>query len=444
MVSKTDIRNHPIPGAARWAFTLVELMVSIAVISILAGLAAQSFRAVMTSREIAMRRLEINETGRSVLDYMATELKSAYLTPDSVKPVTQERNPQPQDVPRFRFVGINRDVVVEPDSGTPGAGVDDDGDGLVDEEVLDGVDGDYANGGKDALRNGRPVPDPLGCEPGDWACIDEDIGLYPSDLLHFVSAVESSGDLILQEISYGLDSSGTKLIRRAQVLDLTGTGPQDRQKLLDFGQFIDTQTRLALVPPPVAAGIPMPRAQVVKAIQNWDTGSKYGWLVSQNVQDNQNPGKLFQVLAYDVRGLRLRYWYYDYNRGGWRVTPEWDSARETALMAPNELLFNLPAANNSVEGNSLVSFANLIVNEPDDAYPRLPGFPLRFLETNPKRLLSGQEYYDVRNRILARTDGLPNMVEITIYVQDQARNMNPRPFTTRVFVPNNYRSIANL
>jgi len=444
MASRTYIRSKAIPAAAHRAFTLVELMVSIAVIGILAGLAAQTFRAVMSSREVAMRRLEVNETGRTVLDYMASELKSAYLTPDSVKPVTQSRNQQVQDVPRFRFVGINRDVVVEPGSEVPGAGLDDDGDGLIDEEVLDGVDGDYPNGAKDALRGGRPIADPLGCEPGDWACIDEDIGLFPSDLLHFVSAVESSGDLILQEISYGLDPSGTKLVRRAQILDLSGQAAQDRQKLLDFGQFIDNQTRQALAPPPVPAGIPVARAQVAKAIQNWDTGSKYGWLVSQTRQDNQNPGKLFQVLAYDVRGLRFRYWYYDYNRGGWRMTQEWDSARETALMAPNELIFNSPAANNSVEGNSLVSFANIIVNEPEDAYPRMPGFPLRFLETNPKRILSGQEYVDVRNRITERTDGLPNMVEITIYVQDQARNMNPRPFTTRVFIPNNYRSIANL
>jgi hypothetical protein len=185
-------------------------------------------------------------------------------------------------------------------------GLDNDGDGLIDEEVLDGVDGDYPNGAKDALRGGRPIADPLGCEPGDWACIDEDIGLFPSDLLHFVSAVESSGDLILQEISYGLDPSGTKLVRRAQILDLSGQAAQDRQKLLDFGQFIDNQTRQALVPPPVPAGIPVARAQVAKAIQNWDTGSKYGWLVSQTRQDNQNPGKLFQVLAYDVRGLRFR------------------------------------------------------------------------------------------------------------------------------------------
>jgi prepilin-type N-terminal cleavage/methylation domain-containing protein len=145
-------------------FTLVELLISIAVITMLAGMAAQTFRAVMTAREIAMRRLEINETARAALDFMSSELRSAYLTPDSVKPVVVSRLAQQDTGPRFRFAGISRDIVVDSKSKVPGAGKDDDGDGLIDEEVLDGLDGDYRSGASRALSGASPDPDPLGCD----------------------------------------------------------------------------------------------------------------------------------------------------------------------------------------------------------------------------------------------------------------------------------------
>ena len=76
---------------------------------------------------------------------------------------------------------------------------------------------------------------------------------------------------------------------------------------------------------------------------NWDTESA---ILRRNNDPDQNT---YQVLAYDIRGLRFRYWYYDYNRGGWRFAKEWDSARETALMRANEVLFNQPAQNSSIE-----------------------------------------------------------------------------------------------
>ncbi len=448
------LRNHSAQRLRDRGFTLVELMISIAVISILAGMAAQTFRVVLDAREIAMRRIEINETGRSALDYIATDLRSAYLTPDSVKPFYSYEQSTVNVIqgPRFRFAGIHRDVIADPDEGCPGAGKDDDGDGLVDEEVLDGIDGDYSGGAADALSgSSRPQTDPLGCEAGDSACIDEDIGLFPSDILHFVSAVENSGDLILQEISYGLDPSGTKLIRRAQILKIRSGNSSGTDKIYDFGQFVDDSSGKALLP--TAAPVDRPvvsSSDLQKAIENWDFGSKYGQLVSEsNNYTNKNPAKLFQVLAYDVRGLRFRYWYYDYNRGGWRYSEEWDSTRETALLFPstnvNGKIFNMPAASNSTENRQgKMSFENIIVNEPDDRYPLGPNN--RFLPIMPQQLRPAQNntsvYADVSDRIVQKTDGLPNMVDITIYVQDREHKTNPKPFTTRVFIPNNYRSVG--
>ncbi len=430
-------------------FTLVELLISIAVITMLAGMAAQTFRAVMTAREIAMRRLEINETARAALDFMSSELRSAYLTPDSVKPVVVSRLAQQDTGPRFRFAGISRDIVVDSKSKVPGAGKDDDGDGLIDEEVLDGLDGDYRSGASRALSGASPDPDPLGCEPGDEMCIDEDIGLFPSDILHFVSAVESSGNIILQEISYGLDPSGVRLIRRAQILDLNDNSVLTQKQLLDFGQFVDDASSKPLAPQAVPVGQLMRQSWVVQAANNWDDGAEDG-IIGKASTTTQNLSHLFQVLAYDIRGLRFQYWYYDYNRGGWRMSPEWDSARETALMSASEKIFNKFAANNSLEGNSVLSFANVILNEPEDMYPRAPGVLNRFIVSDPKMVRDSlsnprnNPFYDLCLRIADKTDGLPNMIEITIYVQDRERKVNPKQYSTRVFLPNNYRSIGNL
>lgn len=398
--------------ATNAGFTLTELIISVAVISILAGMAAQVFSVVLDARNLALDRLEVNETGRSALNFMANEMRTAYLTPDSVKPLQSVATTE-SIVPRFRFGGIARMASIEDYPGIPGAQVDEDGDGDVGEEILNGFDDD-----------------------GD-ELVDEDIGTIPSGILHFVSAIEGSSGIELQEISYGLDPSGTRLIRRAQLLS-----PDNNQRSIeDFGQFIDNSSGERLLPPVVGLGQSPGSGAVNNAISNWDSGARFGQIQnSGNVLPGNSPGKIFQVLSYDVRGLSFRYWYYDYNRGGWRWTSEWDSSRETALLRPNQPIFNAPAANNSLEGTNRASFANLIVNEPDDRYPtgNLPG---TFLVTNPSQL-TADDFSETFQRITRRTDGLPNMVEITVWVQDQDQEVDPSPYTMRVFIPNNYRSIG--
>ncbi len=412
MKVKHTVRPHR-PNERHLGFTLVELLVSVAVISILAGMAAQTFRAVLGAREIAVNRLEMNETARTALGFMSAEIRAAYLTPDSVAPIQQDSSG-----PRFRFAGVHRDLLTDNsnDDNMPGGLKDDDGDGEVDEETLDGLDND-----------------------GD-ELVDEDLGNAPSDILHFVSAVENSGDVVLQEVSYGLDPTGTRLVRRGQTLSLNNSG-NDEREIGDFGQFIDNSSNDRLLPPILPVGSSINGNAVKTAIENWDHGAKYGSMNARNLQSNNSPTRIFESLAYDIRGLRFRYWYFDYNRGGWRWTTEWDSSRETALVQPSQPLFNDFAANNSIEGNNRRGFSNLIINEIDDMYPR-QGVGNNFLVTNPTVLFSNPEYRDVRERIIRRTDGLPNMVEITIYVQDRKRANPPEPYTTRVFLPNNYRSIG--
>lgn len=437
------------PEEFRRGFTLVELMISIAVISILAGLAAQTFSVVLDTRQIALNRIEMNETARAALEFLGTEISSAYLTPDSVKPVAQGLNNNTntlERLPRFRFAGIYRDIKVSDDpynKEVPGAGEDDDGDGKIDEEILDGLSGDYNN-------NFSGVPDTTECPPGSNDCIDEDIGLFPSDMLHFVSAVENEGDVMLQEISYGLDVSGTRLFRRSKVLNLSAASA-DALELSTFGQFIDRNTTKRLLPSPVQVGRSVNPGELTAIFTNWELGCRQGNL-TQNSPSNNDPNDDFGILAYDIRGLRITYWYYDYNRGGWRHTDEWDSARETALMSPGEKIFTTFARNYSREGRNLMGIENIIVNEPDDMYPKappqVPGFGTPFLVTNPQQLVtalndSNQPDYNTAVRIAQRTDGLPNMVEITVYVQDRERSIHPKPYTTRVFIPNNYRSLGS-
>ena len=119
-------------------FTLVELLVSMGILGILATIAASTFRVTLDTREKAVQKMQMAENARTTLDFMAEEIRMAYLTPESVAPVIQGQ----QETPRLRFAGIhrNRPVVPKPSSvddtsqWTPGAGEDEDGDDLVDEE----------------------------------------------------------------------------------------------------------------------------------------------------------------------------------------------------------------------------------------------------------------------------------------------------------------------
>jgi prepilin-type N-terminal cleavage/methylation domain-containing protein len=380
----------------RAGFTLVELMISVAVISILAGMAAQVFTVLMESRDIAMRRIEISETANATLEFLATDLRSAFLTPDSQKPRLTNNDPEP----RLRFVGISRDVVVEGKADLPVLGADE-------------IEGN-------------------------------DYGVYPSDILHFITAVENSGDLILQEVSYGLNPEGSKLVRRSQILN-TNRSTMSLADFKDFGKFIDNRTAQRLVPMAPVVQQSVNAAAVKQAIESWDTGATYGSLSSQTTNPNY-VDRLFEVLAYEVRGLRIRYWYYDYNNGGWRVSSEWDSAQETALLM-NSNLMNKLAANNSMEGNYRgQGFFSLIVNEPGDAYPRniLPNrFGVVFPIQNPQTIMTNRDYTSLKNAILEHSDGLPYLVEITIYVQDRDRTVAPKQFSTRVNIPNNYRNLGS-
>lgn len=419
-------------------FTLVELMISVAVIGILAGMAAQVFTVLLDAREAAMKRIEISETASAALDYMASDIRAAYLTPDSVRPRIELSDPQP----RFRFLGISRDILIK--NLKPEFLVEVPGYKSTNKGVLDGVNYIYDPVESYFSANPNPTKDP-DCEDNDLSCADSNIAIFPSDLLHFVNVVDNGSEVIFQEISYGLNPPGTKLIRRSQMIKLVKDS--NPVNFGNFGQFIDNTTQKHLVPPAIPINGSITPNDVNQFTAIWDDGSEYGTLSSKSTNlDKKFVDRTFEILAYDIRGLRFTFWYYDYNRGGWRFANEWDSARETALIPMGNYLFNKPAISSSREGytrGGAGDFHSIIANEPDDMYPRVDGIGTNFLVKSPADLLnnllsSQSEFYQTARRVAAQTDGLPNMVEITIYVQDRDHTVNPKRFQSRVFIPNNF------
>ena len=426
------------------AFTLVELLVSMGILGILATIAASTFRVTLDTREKAVRKMQLAENARTTLDFMAEELRTAYLTPESVAPVLEGQ----QDAPPLRFVGIhrNRPVVPKPSTvsdtsqWTPGAGEDEDGDDKTDEEWLDALDNDFSP---------TAVNKPWSYEPNRTdGSVDEDIGMFPSDILHFVTAQRGTvgGPTVLTEVSYGLNSIGTRLIRRAHKAD-------EEKEILHAGKFFvdpgQTQGRRFL-PPPLptkkANGGVIPNSGY-QAMLVGMIGGTWDEFADDVLDGGTNDRQIseFEILAYDIRGLRLRYWYYDYNEGAWRVTQEWDSARETLLFNQNIRIFDgtIPGLAADIATNDLSRYRFPISNEPSDALPRdTLGIILNELRPSGVRqgtgnLLSDPAYSGLVKRINSTTDGLPWVVEIEIYVQDQDRAIAPQRFSTRVFIPNN-------
>jgi len=76
-------RCRIIPKNRERGFTLVELLVSMGILGILATIAAATFRVTLDTREKAVLKIELAENARTTLNFLAEEIQSAYLTPES-------------------------------------------------------------------------------------------------------------------------------------------------------------------------------------------------------------------------------------------------------------------------------------------------------------------------------------------------------------------------
>lgn len=211
--------RRPCGRARARAFSLVEVLISITILSLIIGLSLATFKAGLDTRERAQLRISVEERGRSILARMTERIRAASPGPDPFMRDTL-RIAQPVG---YRFVGrhIGRTSVEslgeDPQRGyalglveVRYLGVDNDGDGRIDEDPWDGIDND-----------------------GDFL-VDEDPATIPYDILNFTAPLPNGGDLDIVEIGYGIDPRYPQTLReRFRIFRV------QRDSLRTFGTYVD-------------------------------------------------------------------------------------------------------------------------------------------------------------------------------------------------------------
>ena len=190
------LRSHFLPFSLRIvrggvAFTLVELMIAVVLASILMGIIAMVFQQAGTVVTMSEQKAELMAEARGIMSMIRRDLKSLRSVPNT----------------HFLFASLNRDAPASESDG-----IDDDSDGRIDEEVLDGLDNDGDGEGQ------SPVDD-QGRKKMDWkdndgdGLVDEGIDedcRYARDGMAFVVTNERGES---QEVGYVLarDPSDNRL-----------------------------------------------------------------------------------------------------------------------------------------------------------------------------------------------------------------------------------------
>lgn len=353
------MHRFPNRRAARRGFSLTEMMVAALILAIVGFMSAVTFLALTRGKAEAVRRVDQAERGRVLAELLANDFKAAVTLPAGNE---LRGGFAPTE---YRLIGVNIDyvgttvdVIAMADTRGPSLNRNDDGDVTpgsnqprIDEDPWNGIDDD-----------------------GD-GLIDEDPGTIPRDMVNFVSSQSNRGLLDVVEVGYALspmtaldDPTGylsDRLFRRYREFD--------EQLLNDnlgplFGRYTSPSNRL------------LP------------------WVVEESLFAAPEMRESFvEIVDYDVVGLDLLYWYYDHALGRWAFARQWDSGIDQAtqqLEWTGE--FNL---------NNL---GTLIQNRP------------RVAETG---------------RFDERSDGLPYMIEIRIFVQDRLREFPPKMYSGRAFMP---------
>lgn len=317
MIDAARTRCWPTGNATlQRGFSLTEMVVSLLILSIVALLSALTFLALNKAKAEAVRRADLAERGRVMLELIVTELKSATTAAG-------------EGVPPYRFVGINKEYY--------GTSVDYAAlirAGITDERaIIEALsnrndDGDVGPDGRERINE-----DPWnGIDDDGDALVDEDALTIPRDLINLVSSVPNNGLLDVVELGYCLSAKpeankiaefrSDRLYRRFNEFN---PEREDFDLARSFGRFYDIRT-----------------------------GKDHDYLTSETVFISQ---PTTEVVDYDVVGLDLYYWYYDHGDTEettddyWAYTDSWDSAVEAAL-EPQERKNNLGRA---------------IHNEPEDA-----------------------------------------------------------------------------
>ena len=442
---------------------MVELMITMVILSISSGIVLLTFRSAFDARDAAMSRLDVAEKTRSVLQVISDDLSSAYINDLGLRPNSWEG-----EGPDVRTGGwppdedpysINREVI--------GDGEDNDGDNLADEvqlrftgrmgwryddELQWGVDNDNDGElGEDGAyfldRYGRYIDD-VGIDSDGDGLVDED-GIYPADTLNF--AVTQSG------ADRGYDV--------AEVGYCVGTRLYDYSRGELIGNF---QTRLLRRAVVRYKGGPYSLIPVDGQFLN-EIGNKRGrdadetefttlfYDIEQRGRSSENE---IDVLGFDVVGLELRYWYYNYaiaqELSQYPVPGNVESGRDMEFAGMD--------IDNDGDGSYGEDWPDGYDNDGDgriDEDPYVGDFaglakgPWRWVRGNWESSVerypnepqdvgtydttsetADEQQKAVREKAIEHMDGLPEMVWVRIFVYDSERNdLSVKNSTIRVRIP---------
>ncbi len=465
---------HMTKSYSKNAFTLIEMLVSTAVFSIIMAMAFSTLQAASEARRAATARYEIFRNGYTVLAFISQELRSAKLAEQDTR-FSQSSNPlqPPSDLNkpnngRGRFL-INDWPPTKAQGSSEGLqtslipylgnGKDDDGDGQTDEEAFDGVDNDGdGEAGSPVYQaqyqpwlNGHKMAD--GIDNNNNGLVDEGIDedvFYPRDMLNFVTFRDGKET----EVGYAIDPvTGRDLWRRTAF----AAGTEGQLSRLDGIYPVavcyaakGAAGTLELYPPSsLRNNVP----QIKQVLIPWfdtadlrsfsstkaDPGERprlSGSVLSnaQGASPNEDYGitQIYDVMALNILGFDCKAYYYDY----WRGETNGENLA-TGGTTPGFNPYSFPALSwdSSYENNNLTPYSILAPDVSGNIFPN---------EANDLAVINNTKLYKENNNnrpnrialATGRTDGLPRMVEITLFVQDQNRlREEPVRISNRIWLP---------
>ncbi|NUN95821.1 MAG: prepilin-type N-terminal cleavage/methylation domain-containing protein [Candidatus Omnitrophica bacterium] len=459
-------------------FTMIEMLVSVAVFLLVMSMAFATLLAATEVRRAAAARIDIYQNARSALGLMAQELRSAKLYEDDLRfaadpgggvPADLNEpdngrgrlliNDWPPDKDRARTLGVD----VNDKRIFTGNGIDDDGDGETDEEAFDGLDNDGDGEPSSPMHPILQVAMADGIDNNGDGRVDEGIDedfFFPRDMINFLTS--RRGREI--EVGYAMDTLTRRDLLRRTALLAVSTGSARLDGLYPIAVQYALAARGAAQPQPVPGISPdllVPwfdqdfDSEDPNSVDRGEEPREVG-IIRSNAQRNQPHRTLgitqvYEVMALNILGVDFKAYYYDHLIG-----------EENGNFDPNAPRFSPPGYNpysfpalswdSSIENSNLRPYplnteldpAQILPNEPNDLAvigdPGTCGAP-------PHQRIGTKlffEHCDVNldrsgeRAALAtdRTDGFPRIIEITLFVQDQNRlKEDPVRVSTRVMLP---------
>lgn len=180
----------------RFAVTLLEMLASLTIISLFLTGTLSAFVQILKATDQAQASMEAVAMGRTALDSIAVEIKQANFFPGS-----------------FLFEGVNnRTPPLTPSGASYGDGVDNDSDGQIDEERMNGIDDD-----------------------GDWTLASDrhiQVSAFQTERADFVGLPDIGDAQVDEDPLFEGD-----WIRFIQFADPSDPLPEDREIIYSLGQF---------------------------------------------------------------------------------------------------------------------------------------------------------------------------------------------------------------